>query len=441
MTPDVRNSGVQPSELRDRWGLVAASAILMAMSSGIWYSASVFFVALIQDFRSNYASTAGVFSLFIVLYGIWGILTGLLLDRFGPRRVVLAGGIVLPLALISSGLVSGLSQLYVTHGVLTPLGLSLMSYVPVSCLLTRSFHRQRGLALGTASAGVGVGISVGVPVTQFLIDRLGWRLAYVGLAAIAASVTLPVALFALREKQASSLSSKPPQPAAGADAPTWRERPESTLAKAVRSREFWIVTAAFTCLNGPTQLVLTHQVAHLVEVGHSQLLVAGIVGLVGVVSILGKISWGYLADRWWPEWIYVVGCACVVAGICALLGIGPVSPQWLLYLYAVFMGVGYAVSPAMTPIMSGIFFGGPHFGVIFGALNMLYHAGGAAGVWLAGYAHDLTGSYQLPFSASMASVATTVLLIWLAAPRRLRSPRDTFGSRGNADSGSVTRKG
>jgi MFS family permease len=195
---------------------------------------------------------------------------------------------------------------------------------------------------------------------------------------------------------------------------------EWTLGKALRSRAFWVVTAAFTCLNSAIQLLLTHHVAHLVESGQSKLIVVGIVGVIGVVSIPGKILWGYLADRWWPEWIYLAGCSCVVAGIGVLLAIGPVSPQWLLHLYAALMGVGYAVSPAMTPIMSGLFFGGPHFGVIFGALNMLYHAGGATGIWFAGFAHDLTGTYRVPFSASMASATATVALVWLAAPRRLR---------------------
>jgi len=415
------------AELRAQWGLVASSATLMAISSGVWYSASVFFVALIQEFKSDYASTAGVFSLFTVLYGLWGILTGSLLDRFGPRRVILAGGIVLPLALISSGSVTALSQLYLTHGVLPPLGLSLMSYVPVSVLMTRSFHAQRGLALGIASAGVGIGISVIVPLTQFLIDRVGWRLAYVGLAAIAAGVVLPVALLALRERGRSPSRVAGLPPAAAPGGQSGSDGTEWTLATALRSREFWIVTAAFTCLNSPNQLVLTHHVAHIVEAGQPKLLVAAIVGLIGLVSIPGKILWGYLADRWWLEWIYLAGCSCVVAGIGILLGIGPAAPLWNLYLYALLMGVGYAVSPAMTPIMSGLYFGGPHFGVIFGSLNMLYHAGGAAGVLLAGYAHDLTGSYRLPFSASMASAATTVFLVWLAAPRRRQRPRAATG--------------
>jgi MFS family permease len=420
MTPTVGSSSRQSGELRARAGLVAASATLMAISSGIWYAASVFFVALIQEFKSDYASTAGVFSLFIVFYGLWGILTGVLLDRFGPRRVVLAGGVVLPLALIASGSITALPHLYLTHGVLTPLGLSLMSYVPVSVLVTRSFRVQRGLALGIASAGVGIGITAIVPLTQFLIDQAGWRVAYFGLAAIAAGVVLPVGLFALRDESRPPLHGAESLPAATpAGQPATAGR-EWTLGAALCSREFWIVTAAFTCLNSPIQLVLTHHVAHLVETGLPKLLVAGIVGSIGVVSIPGKILWGYLADRWWPEWIYLMGCSCVVAGIAVLLGVGPASPLWGLYVYAALMGVGYSVSPAMTPIMCGLFFGGPHFGVIFGCLNMLYHAGGASGVWLAGYAHDLTGSYRLPFSLSMASAAATVGLVWLAAPRRLR---------------------
>ncbi len=423
ITPDVGRSGAQLTEIRARWGLVATSSILMAMSSGVWYSASVFFVALVQDFQSDYAFTAGIFSLFTVLYGAWGILTGSLLDRFGPRRVILAGGILLPLALGSSGLVTNLAQLYLTHGVLTPLGLSLMSYVPVSFLLTRNFRVQRGLALGTASAGVGVGISVVVPLTQYLIDHLGWRLAYCGLAVIAAAVVLPATLFIAPERRReSSVAASPLSPVSGTSPFPRQDGEEWTLGKALRSRSFWLVTAAFTCLNSAIQLLLTHHVAHLVESGQSKLLVVGIVGLIGVVSIPGKIWWGYLADRWWPEWIYLAGCSCVVAGIVVLLGIGPVSPQWRLHLYAGLMGIGYAVSPAMTPIMSGLFFGGPHFGVIFGALNMLYHAGGAAGIWLAGYAHDLTGTYRLPFLASIASAAATVFLVWWAAPRRIRAP-------------------
>lgn len=86
------------------------------------------------------------------------------------------------------------------------------------------------------------------------------------------------------------------------------------------------------------------------------------------------------------------------------------------------MGIGYAVSPAMTPVLCGRFFGGRHFGITFGALNTLYHAAAAAAVWLAGYAHDLTGSYRLPLLVSIISAVVAAACVWLAAPRRLQPP-------------------
>lgn len=408
---------------RSRWGLVAVSSALMAISSGVWYTSSVFFVALIQHFRRDYASTAGIFSLFTVLYGFWGVLIGLLVDRFGPRRVILAGGILLPIALAGCGFATTLWHLYATYSILSALGLSLMGYVPVSVLLTGMFRERRGLAIGIASAGVGVGILVIVPLTQLVIDKAGWRIAYLALAGLAAAVILPVGLFALRGVTLRPEASDGLRHDAPSSARIPSASPEWTLASVLRSREFWLVTFTFTLLNSPVQLVLTHQIAHLVEMGQSKFLVAGIVGLLGLVSIPGKILWGYLSDRWWPELIYLAGCSCVIASVLILLGMSPASALWSLYAYAILMGIGYSVSPAMTPILCGRFFGGRHFGAIFGALNTLYHAGGAAGVWLAGYAHDLTGNYRLPFLASIGSAAVAAACVWLAAPRRIPPQR------------------
>lgn len=423
MTFPLRFSSPLSSGFWERWGLVAACSGLMTISSGVWYTASVFFVALIKEFGWDYASTASIFSLFTVLYGAWGILVGHLVDRFGARRVVLAGGLLLPVAMAANAAAHDQWHLYVTHGVLAALGLSATGYVPVSLVLTRRIQKDRGLALGIASAGVGVGILVLVPLTQLFIDYWGWRTAYIILAAISAAVVLPIGFLALSDgKVASPLEEEEPP---FGTAPFSQDSPATrdwTLASALCSREFWFVTAAFVLLNGPTQLILTHHVAYLVEAGHSKMLVAGIVGLVGLFSIPGKIGWGFLSDRWWSETIYVTGGACVVGAILTLLAVGPTSSVWSLYGYAVLMGLGYAVSPAMTPILSGRFFGGRHFGIILGTLNTFYQAAGAAGIWLAGYAHDLTGTYRLPLVGSIASAGLAVVCVWLAAPRRFPAP-------------------
>jgi len=176
--------------------------------------------------------------------------------------------------------------------------------------------------------------------------------------------------------------------------------------------------------------MLTHHVAHMVEAEHPKMLVAGIVAIVGFVSIPGKILWGYLSDRWWLETVYAAGISCLVASIAILMSLTPNSSAWTLYVYAVLMGFGYAVSPAMTPMMGARFFAGPHFGAILGGISAFYHAGGAVAVWLAGWSHDVTGSYQVAFAASMVCAVGGATCAWLAAPRRVLMPGVRQGDRG-----------
>ncbi len=398
------------------WGLVASCAALMAISAGIWYSASVFFVALLREFGQDYALTASIYSLFTVCYGIGGMIAGGLVDRIGARRTILLGGLVAPVALFANSLVPSMGWMYLSQGILVAFGMSASGYVPVSALLTQCFHRRRGLAIGLASGGVGVGIMAVVPLTQWVIEHAGWRLAYLSLALGNAAVVIPVALFLLPEGRQAGPDTLRRDPIGAGQAPG------ATLLAALSTREFWLVTATFSLINSPTQLVLTHHVAHMVEVGHGKMLVAGIVGIVGLMSIPAKILWGYLSDRWWLELVYATGVSCLIASIAVLMAMTPASSTWVLYAYATLMGFGYAVSPAMTPVMGGRFFAGPHFGAILGGLSVFYHTGGAIGVWLAGHMHDLTGSYRLALVAAMLCAMAGLGTAWLAAPRRVTVP-------------------
>jgi MFS family permease len=388
----------------------------MAISSGAWYTGSLFFVAIVRDFGWAYASTASIFSLFTVLYGAWGILIGHLVDRLGPRAVVLGGGLLLPLALLGSGSAHALWHFYATHSVLTALGLAATTYVPVSLVLTRRFHKQRGFAFGIASAGVGAGILLFVPLTQAIMSLWGWRVAYRALAVAAALVVLPVGFFALKEEpdgfesDGDSEASPPPIPEGAVF---------GGIVSFLVRREFWLVAATYVFFNGPIALLQTHQVAHLTQAGQPEMLVAGIVGLVGLFSIPGKIGWGFLSDRFWIEAIYLAGGMCLAGAVVILLAIDQSSAVWYLYAYSLLMGLSYAVSASMNPILAGRFFSGPHFGVILGTLNTFYQGGAAAAIWVAGYAHDLTGSYRAPLLAAAASVCVAATFVWAAAPRRM----------------------
>lgn len=309
---------------------------------------------------------------------------------------------------------------------MSALGLAATSYVPVSLVLTHRFREERGLAFGIASAGVGIGILILVPLTQVFIHRWGWRIAYRALATLAALVVLPVGFFTLRESKLAppqEQAKERPRGAAPGVARDAHPSGEWTLASALLSREFWLVTATYIFLNAPIALVQAHQVARLVETGQSEMLAAGIVGLVGLFSVPGKIGWGFLSDRLWLEFIYLAGSLCVAAASVNLLVIGPASSVWTLYAYAVFISLGYAVSASMNPILSGRFFMGRQFGIILGILNTFYQGGAGVAIWLAGLAHDVIGSYRIPLLGAIVSVSLASGWVWLAAPRRFAHRR------------------
>jgi MFS family permease len=142
-------------------------------------------------------------------------------------------------------------------------------------------------------------------------------------------------------------------------------------------------------------------------------------GLVSVTAIPGQICLGALADRVGREWVWTLACCGFAICYLALISLenGPSYP--LLYLMVVSQGfLGYAVTSVMGPIVAEIF-EGPHYGSIFGALTVALTGGGAAGPWIAGIIHDLTGSYRLAFWLTFACCCVSAGAIWIASPRKV----------------------
>jgi predicted MFS family arabinose efflux permease len=136
--------------------------------------------------------------------------------------------------------------------------------------------------------------------------------------------------------------------------------------------------------------------------------------------------WGYVSDAFRLELAYSGGAVCFIAAIGILLSLHPdLSHTWMLYAYAVMMGVGYSIGPAMTSIICGRFFAGPYFGTIFGVMNALYNISAGLAVWLGAVLRDASGSYRLTFVAAGASVLVGAASTWLGVPiERAMSPRN-----------------
>jgi len=405
-----------PTSTLRRYGLVALAFLHIGVGRGLHGTFGVFFVAMLDTFGWSRAVTAGAISLAIIFEGACLPFVGGLIDRIGGRKTLIGGGLVLAAGLSLASTISSIWQFYFWIGIVSAFGIALIGMVPHVAIITREFPQRRGTALGIAWAGGGVGIVLLVPATQLMISNWGWSAAYVGLAVITAMLVIPpIPLFL-----PASTSAAPKE------APTPNVQAEKqleidwTVKRALANRAFWLLFIARTLASMGNQIIVTHQIAHAIDVGYAKVFAASIFGLMGVISIGGRILFGYLADVMKREvvftWVQIVSSV----GILALLGMHDASMPWLLYLYAVCYGLGQGSRALVLSAISADIFHGKHFGAIFGYFTFSIGLGGAAGAWLGGFLFDITHSYAVSFWASLACLVISVFIV-LASSRIVRA--------------------
>ncbi len=159
------------------WGVTAASFIAMLTTFGVAYSFGAFLVPMSTDLGSGRATTSAVFSLTtLILFG-FGALSGAIVDRVGPRPVLLFGAVFFGGGLVITARADSLWQAFLGHAVGVGLGVA-CSYVPLVAVVGGWFERRRTLAVGVAVSGIGLGTLLVAPLSAALISSLGWRDAY-----------------------------------------------------------------------------------------------------------------------------------------------------------------------------------------------------------------------------------------------------------------------
>jgi MFS family permease len=396
---------------------LGAIALTLGLTYGVWYSYSVFLVALLKEFGWSRSVLAGAFSVFTLVHGVANPFVGMLCDRIGPRRLVIFGGATLGLALYANGFIDSPRHLYLGFGLTTALAVACCGWVPAVVLVQRQFMDKLGFSLGIVSSGIGLGMLLVVPLCQFLIESLGWRAAWQIYGAICAGWIVPVAWFLLRDEALRTTLAQPALAANGKQAAAH----DMTLGEALRTQPFWLMLGAFFFGNVCSQTLHVHQVAFLVDHGMAAMAAASVVGVVGVASVVGKSGGGWLADRYERELIYMSCIAVLVGAVGALALVGVASSHWGAYGYAVMLGIGYSATAALTPVMVSDRFRGSHFGAILGLCLVGSALGSAFGPWMAGSLFDETKSYAIPFVIAATCGVAAGAAAWRARTLRRRA--------------------
>ena len=403
------------------WLLVGVSFVTMAIGVNARTAFSLLFPPILDEFHWDRGIIAGAFSFGFLISAVVTPCVGWLTDRRGPRLVIETGVVLMGSGLLLASLIREPWQLYLSLGALVGGGVNLLAYTGQSLYLTNWFVRRRGLALSIAFSGVGVGSITILPWLQALIANSGWRTACWSLGLLVLVALAPLNLL-LRGKP-GDLGLEPDGNSDGRiasrtqsfAAATWASV-DWTLGRALRTPRFRWLTLSYFCALFTWYAVQVHQTKYLTEVGFDPSSAAWALGLVSLVAVPGQIALGYLSDRIGREWVWTIGNGGFVLSCAALLALPAAPTAPLLWLMVVAQGtLGYSLTSVMGAIPAESF-GGRHYGSIFGTVMLAAILGGAAGPWLAGALHDLTGSYSPAFWVSMACSVLSAIAIWRHRP-------------------------
>jgi len=398
------------------WVIVGVAFCAAGISLGVRLAFPVFFVALTHQFGWDRAGAAATYSISMIVVALTAPLGGHILDRIGARWFFLAGAGLFAAGLIASGHIGSLFQWYLAYGVLASVGITALSVGAHAAVLSRWFVQKRGTAIGLAFAGTGLGTFLMAPLAERLITMYGWRAAYGILALILLGTIAPLNFFLMQSEPADlglypDGLSFPPEirngPRGNNAAAGW------TWGQAVRTWRFWVLLLAAALALFALRMITVHQVAYLVDIGYSRLKAATVAGMVGAVTAVAFVAWGYLSDRVGRRVAYLLGSLCLGAAILVLLSLQKLASPWLLYAYPLFSGLGEGSRSSLITASASDTFPGPHFGAINGSISAAFAIGAALGPWLAGYVYDQVGAYNDAFLLAIAATAVSALCIWV----------------------------
>jgi MFS family permease len=388
---------------KNPWWVVVGSIVGLIVGSGpiAFFTFGVLLKPITTEFGWKRATVASATTVAQTLSAIASPIVGKMIDRWGIRRVSLPfiAAFAISTAAISRTLAvpAVFIGLYAISGIAAG-GQGVVAYAKA---ISAWFESRRGLALGIAMAGIGIGSAGIPPLTQLVIDKYGWRDAYVFLGLITFCLAFPaVALFVRMPSEAGvSVAGNEVDPSSV---------PGMTAREAVAGSRLWFLGIAVFLVAISVNGTIAHLVPILTDRGVSKHLAALALSISGLSLIAGRILSGYLLDRLFAPYVAASFFLVPLLGIVLLAskGEGIIPP-----IGAVCMGLSIGAEIDIMAFLVGRYFGLRHFGQIYGYLVGLFVFGSGLGPLVMGYCFDVTGSYSLAFKISSVALALASFLV------------------------------
>jgi len=396
------------------WWIVLACFLISFYAGGaVWFGFTVFFEPIVEEFGWSHTQVSVAFSLRGFEIGILAPITGLLVDRFGPRKLAFSGTFIVGAAFIVLGFTNSLGMFYGAF-ILLALGTSGCSATVLMTAVAHWFKKNIGKAMGIVACGFGAG-GLLIPVMVWLIEQYQWRTAIIALGLGMWALGIPPSILIRHAPEQYGYLPDGEIPVGPSDGDGDRDSgQEVTLKEALESKNFWKISIAEAIRMMIAMAVTTHVMPYLGSIGMSKISAAFVTTSIPLFSIIGRLGFGWLGD--------IIDKKYVLALVFCSLGLGTLAfsyihVRWLILPFLLLFCPGFGGSASLRGAVVREYFGMASFGGLYGIIMGVAAIGGIIGPLAAGWTFDKVGAYQSVwlFFAGTAFIAVVLIL-------RLRAP-------------------
>lgn len=394
------------------WWIVVGCFFLTFSGIGIAINSIGVFLKPVSE---SLGFARGEFSLYFTIAALSMMVAapfmGKLLSKYNIRLVMGIATTLLAASFILYSKSTTLMHFYLLS-ISLGIGMAGTHVIPVALLITNWFKEKRGLAIAVALAGSGIGGMCFNPIGNYLITAYGWQTAYLILGSILALTTIPVALFIVRLHP--SEMGLVPYGETEETAESLADLKGLSLSEALKTSGFWLLGLALLLIGVINMGVQQHIPAYLTDIGHSPAFAASIVAIFMGVLVFGKITLGYIFDRYGSRNGIIIIFSVFALATFVLMG---AKAAWIAIAFGLIFGFANAIMTIPAPLLTVELFGQKHYGVIYGVMSIFFTIGSGIGMPLSGAIFDARGSYLPAFTLYIVLALVTMGIALLALSR------------------------
>jgi len=396
--------------LRETATLVVILAFVMnLLSRGIGETFAVFLLPIESEMGWTRTTLAGIYAIYMGAHGLAAVVIGWFVDRVGPRVVYTIGLLAYGFAFLLAQFGTEPWHFYLTTGVMAGIAMTAIGMTTATVLITRWYHgpraRQLSPAIGIAYSGMGAGVIIWIPITNQLIEMLGWRETYRTLGIILCVLAVIVYVLPWSKLQLTPLPLSRFGSVLGGSK-------EGHLRAALKTKMFWLLFVIMFITAVAMYLVGPQMVAYLVSVGFDSTVASLAFSINGFLTVFGIAGTGWLARYFGMKRVATISYAMSITAVILLACLTVVPVMALLALAILPLGLSQGARGPIVSVQASQAFSGQGLGAIYGAITMGVGLGGMSGAWLSGVFYDVTGGYILSYSVSVVCALAGVGLFW-----------------------------